>query len=115
MSEKPKKAKKGKKGAAGDPSAAAPGLAISVSAHPTASYSVRRARAWGGLAGFAIVLLLSLRAGVPEYEALLRALAGGMVAHFGAWFCAVALWRRLVLAELDAARVRREQLQATAE
>jgi hypothetical protein len=114
VSEKPKKAKKGKKGAAGDP-AAPRGLAISVSAHPTASYSVRRARAWGGLAGFAIVLLLSLRAGVPEYDALLRALAGGMVAHFGAWFCAVALWRRLVLAELDAERVRREQLQASPE
>jgi len=65
VSDKPKKAKKAKKGDQGAAESPA-GLAISVSAHPAASYSVRRARAWGGLAGFVVVLILSLNAGVPQ-------------------------------------------------
>lgn len=96
------KGKKGKKGAepAGDE------LAIRVGAHPRARRSIRRARAYAGMGGFAIVLLLALRAGVPGLEALLRALAGGVALHFGAWACAIALWRRLIVVELEAARAR---------
>lgn len=105
-----KKAKKDRKGAetAGDE------LAIRVGAHPAARRSIRRARAYAGMAGFAIVLLLALRAGVPAFEALLRALAGGLVLHFGAWACAIALWRRLIVVELEAARVRHLERSAPA-
>jgi hypothetical protein len=81
-------------------------LQIRVSDHPRARASIRRTRGWAGIAGFAAVLLLSLDAGVPGFDAGLRALCGGMVAHFAAWTCALALWRRLVVAELEVARRR---------
>ena len=79
---------------------------VRVSDHPRARAAIRRARAWAGIAGFALVLLLSLRAGVPGFDAMLRALAGGIVAYVAAWACALALWRRLVIAELEVARRR---------
>ncbi len=79
---------------------------IRVSAHPRARAAIRRTRGWAGIAGFFLVALLSLRAGVPAFDATLRALAGGLAAHFGAWICAVALWRRLVIAELELHRRR---------
>jgi hypothetical protein len=41
---------------------------------------------------------------VPAFETLLRALAGGVVAHFVTWAFAIALWRRLIVVELEAAR-----------
>ena len=79
---------------------------ISVGAHPRARASIRRTRARAGIAGFVVVLLLSLNADVPAFDALWRALAGGVVAHFGAWMVTLALWRRLVVAELELARRR---------
>ncbi len=80
---------------------------IRVSAHPRARAAIRRTRGWAGIAGFFLVALLSLHAGVPGFDATLRALLGGLAAHFGAWICAVALWRRLVIAELELERRRR--------
>ena len=45
------------------------------------------------------------RAGVADRaDALLRALAGGVVGYVAAWACAVAVWRHLVVAELRAVR-----------
>ncbi len=82
-------------------------IEVRVSDHPRARAAIRRARGWAGIAGFAVVLLVSLRAGVPGFDALLRALAGGMIAHVMAWVCALALWRRLVIAELESERRRR--------
>jgi hypothetical protein len=81
----------------------------SVANHPRAGAQVARAKAWGGLGGFALVALLSWRAGVPPADALLRALAGGVAAYLGAWACAVAVWRHLVIAELRAVRALRAQ------
>jgi hypothetical protein len=78
--------------------------AMSVANHPRAGAQVARAKAWGGLAGFLLVGLLSLRAGVPTADALLRALAGGIVGYVLAWACAVVVWRHLVIAELRAVR-----------
>ena len=112
---KAKKAKKGK--GRGEPE---PGgeLAIRVGAHPRARRSIRRIRAQAGIAGFLIALLLAHQAGVPAFETLLRALAGGMVAHFATWAFAIALWRRLIVVELEAAREdlleRRAQTEAAA-
>lgn len=92
-----KKGKKGKKGK-GDASAGP-----SVAAHPRASYQVRRAKGWGGVAGFGIAAYLSYKAGVPTVDLGLRAIIAGIVGYMLAWACAVTVWRQLVLAELRAA------------
>jgi hypothetical protein len=76
----------------------------SVASHPRAGAQVARAKAWGGLGGFALVAALSLRAGVPVADALVRALVAGVLAYVAAWACAVAVWRHLVVAELRAVR-----------
>lgn len=84
----------------------------SVANHPRAGSQIARAKAWGGLAGFMLVAVLSLRAGVPLADALLRALAAGVLAYVAAWACAVTVWRHLVIAELRA--VRRARAEAAA-
>jgi hypothetical protein len=94
-SEKKGSSKKGKKtDASGGPS---------VAAHPRASYQVRRAKGWGGIAGFAIAAYLSHKAGVPMFQLGLRAIAFGIAGYMLVWACAVTVWRHLVLAELRAA------------
>src|SRR3954453_7673949 len=79
---------------------------VRISAHPRARASIRRARGIAGMAGVVIVLLVSLRAGVPAFDACLRALIGGIAAHFVAWFAAQALWKRLIVAGLELAHRR---------
>ncbi len=91
---KDKKGKKVKGSGAGGPS---------VAAHPRASYQVRRAKGWGGIAGFALAAYFSYKAGVPAADLGLRALVAGIVGYMLAWACAVTVWRQLVLAELRAA------------
>jgi hypothetical protein len=98
-----KDAKKGAKSAAGGTGDDA---LPSVANHPRAGAQVARMKAWGGLGGFALVALLSWRAGVPTPDALLRAIAGGVVAYLAAWACAIVVWRHLVIAELRAVRAR---------
>jgi hypothetical protein len=75
----------------------------SVAAHPRASYQVRRAKGWGGMAGFGIAAYLSHKAGVPIADLGLRSIIAGMVGYLLAWACAVTVWRQLVQAELRAA------------
>ncbi|HZV72516.1 MAG TPA: hypothetical protein VFF79_02265 [Conexibacter sp.] len=79
----------------------------SVANHPRAGAQVARAKAWGGLAGFLLVALLSWRAGAPIADTLARALAGGVVVYLATWGCAVIVWRHLVVAELRAVRSHR--------
>ena len=76
----------------------------SIANHPRAGVQVARAKAWGGLAGFLLVAILSLRAGVPATDALLRAIAGGILAYVATWAAAILVWRHLVIAELRAVR-----------
>jgi hypothetical protein len=102
---------KDKHGRAGARGSAGPALP-SVANHPRAAAQVARAKAWAGLAGFLLVAFLSLRAGVPTADLLLRALAAGVAAYVLAWACAVAVWRHLVIAELRA--VRRHKAEAAA-
>ena len=80
---------------------------ITIGAHPRAKRSVRRARALGGLAGFVLTIVLSLRAGVPAWDAVARALMAGIAVHLAAWAVAVAVWKQLMLAELHAQHERR--------
>jgi hypothetical protein len=94
-----KKDKKGKKGKGGADASGGP----SVAAHPRGSYQVRKAKGWGGIAGFGIAAYLSYKAGVPTVDLGLRAIIAGMVGYLLAWACAVTVWRQLVLAELRAA------------
>ncbi|HYB27470.1 MAG TPA: hypothetical protein VEF89_12695 [Solirubrobacteraceae bacterium] len=91
---KDKKKGKGSRDAAAGPS---------VAAHPRASYQVRRAKGWGGIAGFALAGYLSYKAGVPTFDLALRALIAGIVGYMLAWACAVTVWRQLLVAELRAA------------
>ncbi|HKO28049.1 MAG TPA: hypothetical protein VJU80_11370 [Solirubrobacteraceae bacterium] len=95
---KDKKDKKGKKGKGGANASSGP----SVAAHPRASYQVRKAKGWGGMAGFGIAAYLSYKAGVPTVDLGLRAILAGMIGYMLAWACAVTVWRQLVLAELRA-------------
>jgi hypothetical protein len=101
-SDDPKPKKKGKKGKKGKGQAGA-SAGPSVAAHPRASYQVRKAKGWGGIAGFAVAAYLSYKAGVPTVDLGLRAIIAGMVGYLLAWACAVTVWRQLVLAELRAA------------
>jgi hypothetical protein len=84
-------------------------VVITIGAHPRARRSVRRARALGGLLGFLVTIALSLNAGVPAFDATARALIAGVVVHLAAWAVAVAVWKQLMLAELETVRERREE------
>lgn len=95
---KPKKGdKKGKKGAP-EP---AEGV-MTIAGHPKASASVRRAKGWGGVGGFAIAAYLSSKAGIPPDQIGERALGAGVAGYILAWGCSVSVWRHLVVAELRA-------------
>jgi hypothetical protein len=108
--EKEKKDKKDKKAKGGSDSSSEWPV-ISVSAHPRASTSIRRSKAWAGLAGFALVGLLSWHTGVAPFEVGVRALVAGIVLYVLTWSVSVALWQRLVMQEAkDEGERRREEL-----
>jgi hypothetical protein len=103
---KKKKDKKAKK-------AAPAGNVLSIRSHPRAARSVRRTRARAGIASFFLVLLLSLAAHVPAFDAVVRALLAGIAMNLIAWWLAMALWRQLIIGELRALHVKRvEQREA---
>jgi hypothetical protein len=81
----------------------------SVASHPRAAPQVKRAKAWAGLVGFALVAFVSWRGHVPFQDMVLRAVAGGVVAYLVTWGLAVGVWRHLVLTELRVVREQREQ------
>lgn len=85
---------------------------ISVANHPRGALAVRRTRAWGGLVGVALCGLLSLKAGLPTLDVMLRALAGGIAGWLILWFAAVTVARELVIAEV---RVKHAEMLAAAE
>jgi hypothetical protein len=109
MSDKKDKKKKGD-GAAGD------GTVVSVAAHPRAKASIRRTRARTALAAFVLVFLLSRSAGVTGQEAVMRAVAAGLVGNLIGWACALAVWRQIVVQEVRSfEEARRERARARAE
>ena len=91
--------------------------AISVSGHPRAVYSIRRAKGFGGLFGLLLVGWLSWRAGALPVDAATRALIGGIAGYVAAWVISVQVWRHLVVAEARAAagRLARRLEEAAAE
>lgn len=83
---------------------ATPGLGMRLSSHPRARRDIAFAKGWGGIAGFAIVALLSHRAGVPLAGLLLRSTLAGIA---GSLFCgglAILVWRQLALAQIEGLR-----------
>jgi hypothetical protein len=77
---------------------------VQLSAHPRASRHIATAKGWGGLIGFGVVLVLSLKAHMSPFEAGLHALGGGLALYMLAWAGAVVIWREIALAEVERAR-----------
>ena len=65
--------------------------------------SIKRAKGFGGLGGFAVTALAAHMHGELMQSILLRALAGGLVGYLVAWLAAVTVWRRIIRAELTSA------------
>jgi hypothetical protein len=86
-----------------------PGEKIALDNHPRAKDSIARWKGIGGMAAFALVGFISLRANVPFFDSGLRALVGGVVGYAAAWFVAVQVWRHLAVAEIR--RHHRQQLE----
>jgi hypothetical protein len=93
---KSKKKDKGQETAAGVPDG------ICVAGHPRSARAVRRAKGWAGVGGVALSTALALGAHLPMFDALLRGLAGGVVAYLVVWALALAVARQLVVAEVRA-------------
>ena len=85
---------------------------VSLSAHPRASTAIRRAKAYGGLGGFALMTLVGLSHGSPLEATLLRALLGGVIANLVVWAIAVAVVKRVLIAEATAAARRAKAARA---
>jgi uncharacterized membrane protein YccC len=96
----------------------ASGGGIRLKGHPRAQRHIARAKGWGGLTAFLVVLVLSLQAGVPTADAIGRGLVGGMAGYLVAWGIAVTVWRQIAMAELEDLRrkiIKSMQEQAAAE
>lgn len=72
---------------------------IGLAEHPRAAPAIRRAKAWGALAGFASAGGGSLLNGAALFDAGLHALGGGVIAYMLFWTAATATWRHLLNAE----------------
>ncbi|HST56942.1 MAG TPA: hypothetical protein VLJ42_13725 [Solirubrobacteraceae bacterium] len=71
----------------------------SIAAHPRAVAQIKRAKGWGGLAGFLIGGYLSLPTHTVA-DAGFHALVAGVVCYVAAWAASVFAWRYLVVMEL---------------
>ena len=71
--------------------------------HPRASDSIRRAKGWGGLAGFVVVAGAVYRNGGTLDEAGMRGLVGGVCGWMLAWIGAVAVWQQMLVGEARSA------------
>jgi hypothetical protein len=102
--DKATKAKKGKATAAtvsqqkgGEPPV------IALADHPRAAPAIRRAKAVGGLGGFAIAVLAGVSNGSAFSDMALRGVEFGLVGYLVAWGSAVAVWRRVLTAQATSA------------
>jgi len=82
---------------------------VRISAHPRARRAVARSKAFGGLVGFLIGLWLGDRAGLPAWDAGVRALAGGIAGYVILWVASVQIWSQIIVGEYRAAAKRRAE------
>ena len=92
-----------------DPARGEPDDYVRIAAHPRARRAVARSKALGGLIGFLIGLWLADRAGLPAWDAGVRALAGGIAGYVLLWLASVQIWRQLIIGEYRAAERRRAE------
>lgn len=88
---------------------------LSLKAHGASQRRIALAKGWGGCAFFTLALFLSLRAGVPVGEALMRAVPAGVVGLLLAWAAAIAVTRHLLLAQIEHHRQRLLRERAAAQ
>ena len=81
---------------------------IQLTAHPRARRHIAKAKGWGGLLGFNLVLFMSLRAHSDPFDAGLHALLGGVGLYLLGWAAAVTIWREVAVAEVEMLRRRVE-------
>jgi hypothetical protein len=86
---------------------------VRISEHPRARRQIAQAKAWGALAAFGLVIVVSWRAGVAPFDIGLRALVAGVAGYVVAWAVAVQVWRHLAVAEVRA--VHRRYAEQTAQ
>ena len=94
--------KQKQKQAAGGSAQGAKGV-ISLAGHPRAKQHIRMAKGWAGLAGCSFAGYVAWKAGLPFFDAVLRALLWGVASYMVVWFLAVQVWRQLAIAEVRAA------------
>jgi hypothetical protein len=87
----------------------------SLAEHPAASTSIRRVKAYGGLAGYGIALGAGLLHGATIVPALEHAVAAGIVAYMLTWAAAVAIWKRVLTGQATARLRRARAAQGSAE
>jgi hypothetical protein len=106
------KAKPKGKQAKGRPSAAPIDARPRLSQHPKARRQIREAKAWSAIAGFLLVLFVSLEGGALPFDAGVRALAAGAGCYVAGWALAVIFWTHMARAEVLVAEQRfRETLE----
>jgi hypothetical protein len=85
---------------------------VSPAEHGRAADSIRRVKAWCGLAGFAVTGFAAHAHGDLLFTAGVRALEGGVVGYLLGWLAAVTAWRRIMQAEakriVELAQARRQ-------
>ena len=72
---------------------------VSLHQHPAAAAKIRRAKAYGGLAAFALVAYASTSKGAGLPDALLRGLVAGVIGFHVTWLAAVIAARKILKAQ----------------
>ena len=80
--------------------------------HPNAGPAIRRARAIGGLGGFALAVMIGFDGGTPFAATIERALEVGIACQTVAWAAGMLVWKRLLIAQAGAARARNRPTDA---
>jgi hypothetical protein len=73
---------------------------VKVSSHPKARSQIRRAKGYGGLGAFFLVVFLSWHNGTDFTHLAMRALLAGMAGYVVTWTAAVYVWRQMAVAEV---------------
>jgi hypothetical protein len=74
----------------------------SLAEHPAASASIRRVKAYGGLAGYGLALGAGLLHGAATVPALEHAVVAGVAAYMLTWAAAVSIWKRVLTGQATA-------------